>query len=223
MRFGIAIPRLPFLRCYSWLSCFFPKSKRTLTLCLVAGLWLALMVSTVDAQSVTNNPIFQFGAFYNLDLDFSPGQPITMNGKVHCNGTIWMYPQASATFNDVVEATVIVTNKDNPNDQQNLSSYITPIHYNGGPPLSGVAPVFFSPLYAGINPNNPEAILNLPPAGAGAPNSNAYAPSNQIYLYNECDLIISNSIIGTNGALRDQHHDFLSGHKSVAGPAPTHQ
>ena len=49
------------------------------------------------------------------------------------------------------------------------------------------------------NPTNVEAILNLPPAGLGVPNDAGYTPSNQMYLYNECDLIISNSATGTNG------------------------
>jgi hypothetical protein len=145
--------------------------------------------------------VFQYGAFYNMDLDFSPGQPLTMNGKVHCNGTIWMYPQATATFNDAVEATVIVTNKDNPNDQQNLSSYVTPIHYNGGNPLSGVDTIAMPINGAGGSATNVEAILNLPPTAIAAPNSAAYLPTNQIYLFNECDLIISNAIAGTNGAI----------------------
>jgi len=142
-------------------------------------------------------PVFQFGVFYNLDLDFSPGQALTMNGKVHVNGTLWMYPQAAAVFNDSVEATVIVTNKDNPNDQQNMTSYTTPITYNGGNPLSGVDTIAMPINGSG---SNVEAIINLPPAGIAAPATAAYDPTNQIYLYNKCDLIISNSSSGINGA-----------------------
>ena len=151
------------------------------------------MVSTAVAQSSTNAPIFQYAAFFNLDLDLSPGQAMTMNGKVHVNGNFWMYPQAAATFNNTVEATMWVTNADNPNDQQNLSYYTAPT-YNGGAPLSRVGR-----LNMLINTTNVEAMLNLPPAGLGVPNDAGYMPSNQIYLYNECDLIISNSVTGTNG------------------------
>ena len=161
----------------------------------MAGLLPVLFVPTAVAQSSTNVPIFQFGVFYNLDLDLSPGQPMTMNGKVHVNGTFWMYPQAPAIFNDIVEASVVVTNKDDPNDQQNLTSYTSPT-YNGGPPRSGVGRLDM------LITTNIEAILNLPPAGLGVPNDAGYMPSNQIYLYNECDLIISNSVSGTNGNSR---------------------
>ena len=146
---------------------------------------------------LANVPVFQYGAFYNLDLDYSPGQPMTMNGKVHCNGIIWMYPQATATFNDTVESTIIVTNKDNPNDQQNLSSYTKPINYNGGPPISGVDSLNMP--VAGSN-TNVESILALPPTAIAAPNDAAYEPTNQIYLFNKVDLIISNAYNGTNGA-----------------------
>ena len=55
-----------------------------------------------DHFSVTNSesffrllqrwPVFEFGIFYNIDLDFSPGQPFTMNGTVFANGDIWMCP-----------------------------------------------------------------------------------------------------------------------------------
>jgi hypothetical protein len=192
MRFRAAVPGLAFLRWCGWFPFFFYKSKRVPAFCLLAGLLPAMLVPTAVAQSSTNVPVFQFAAFYNLDMDLTPGKPMTMNGKVHVNGTIWMYPQASATFNDIVEASVVVTNKDNPNDQQNLTSYTAPT-YNDGPPLSGVGRLDML-----INTTNVEAILNLPPAGLGVPNDAAYMPSNQIYLYNECDLIISNSVVGTN-------------------------
>lgn len=198
MRFRSTVHGLVFLRWWGRCPFFFHKSKWALVFCLIAGLLPALLVPTVVAQSSTNIAIFQFGAFYNLDLDFSFGQGITLNGKVHANGNLWMCPQGSATFNDTVEATGVVTNHDNPNDQLNMTFYASYLHYNGGSPISWAAPRSFSSLYANINPTNPEPILNLPPAGAGAPDPNAYTSSNQIYFYNQCDLIISNSISGTS-------------------------
>ena len=90
---------------------------------VLAALLAKFLIASGPAQSSTNT-LFQYAAFYNLDLDFSPGQPMVFNGKVHVNGTFWMYPQNTATFNDTVEATIIVTNKDNPNDQQNLTTNI---------------------------------------------------------------------------------------------------
>jgi len=162
------------------------------------GMMSAVVQETANLAAI---PVFQFGVFYNLDLDFSPGQPLTMNGKVHVNGTMWMCPQADAYFNDVVEATQVVTNKDNPNDQQNLtynSSYRHVVSLTGGNPRNGVDALNI-PVAGGIS--NVEAILNLPPVALGAPNAAAYYTSNQVFLYNKCDLIISNSFRGTNGAL----------------------
>jgi hypothetical protein len=138
-------------------------------------------------------------------MDLSNGKPMVMNGKVHCNGNIWMYPQASMIFNDAVEATLVVTNHDNPSDQQNLTSFVQPTYatLSGGVPnpLSGAAPLFLLPINSNIGPANAEAILNLPPVGSGAPLAAAYATSNQLYLYNECDLIVSNAITGTNATI----------------------
>jgi hypothetical protein len=188
--------------------------------CLIAGLLPALLVPTVVAQSSTNIAIFQFGAFYNLDLDFSFGQGITLNGKVHANGNLWMCPQGSATFNDTVEATGVVTNHDNPNDQMNFTFNASYLHYNGGSPLSGATPLFLSLVNANINPTNVEAILNLPPPGSGVPDPAAYAVSNQVYLYNTCDLIISNSLTITNGAswYRTNLNIYFSDWNNPAGP-----
>jgi hypothetical protein len=44
-----------------------------------------------------------------------------------------------------------------------------------------------------------EAIINLPTGTNAAPNPGAYTTNGQMYLFNESDLIISNSISGTNG------------------------
>jgi hypothetical protein len=146
-------------------------------------------------------PIFQFGVFYNMDLDLSNGKPMTMNGKTFVNGNIWMYPQNTMTFNDSVCATLLVTNDDNPNDQQNLTSCTAPTYNftaNGGKALSMATAVTMPLNGTNSNPTNVEAILNLPPVGLGAPNSAAYQDSNQMYLYNVCDLIISNAATGIN-------------------------
>jgi hypothetical protein len=149
-------------------------------------------------------PVFQFGAFYNMDMDLSNGKPMTMNGKTFVNGNIWMYPQNTMTFNDTVSATLLVTNHDDPSDQQNLTSYTKPTYNftaNGGKALSFATAVTMPLNGTNSNPTNAESIINLPPAGLGAPNPAAYADSNQMYLYNECDLLVSNAATGINPAI----------------------
>ena len=216
MKFRLAIPRLALMPSRCPVSLLLRTTRKVAVWRVAVGLLAAWFVPNVFAQASTNIPIFQLAAFFNPDLDFSPGQTITFNGKVHCNGTIWMCPQANAYFNDIVEAVVVVTNRDNPNDQQNLTYIASYVHYSlPGQPVSRVAPLLLSTANANINPTNSESILNLPPPALGAPNSAAYAPSNQIYLYNACDLIISNSIRGTNGVLGTNltiyYQDFSQG------------
>jgi hypothetical protein len=160
-----------------------------------------MAATVIEKLQMAGIPVFQFGVFYNMDMDLSNGKPMTMNGKTFVNGNIWMYPQNTMTFNDTVAATLLVTNHDNPSDQQNLTSYTVPTYNftaNGGKPLSLADAVSLPIAGANSNPTNVEAILNLPPTGLGAPNTAAYISSNQMYLYNVCDLIISNSISGTN-------------------------
>jgi hypothetical protein len=156
-----------------------------------------------ESMQLAAIPVFQFGVFYNLDLDIGNGQAMIMNGKVHCNGTIWMCPMALMTFNDRVEASIIVTNADNPSDQQNHTFSSSNLKYviTLNNPVSGADTLNMPINGVSSNPTNLEAIINLPPAGVAAPAAAAYYPSNQIYLYNECDLIISNSASGINGAL----------------------
>jgi len=159
--------------------------------------------TVIQSLQMASIPVFQYGVFYNMDMDLSNGKPMVMNGKTFVNGNIWMYPQASMTFNGSVMATLLVTNADDPNDQQNLTSYTTPTYNftdNGGKPLSKANAVSLPIGGPNSNPTNIEAILNLPPASVAVPNDAGYAQSNQVYLYNKADLIISNSAtgIGTN-------------------------
>jgi hypothetical protein len=148
-------------------------------------------------------PVFQFGVYYNMDMDLSNGQQMTMNGTTFVNGNLYMYPQALMTFNGSVEATLNVTNVDDPNDQQNLTSYTTPTYNftaNGGKPLSKADSVSLPIGGPNSNPTNIESLLNLPPAALAVPNAVGYLPTNLTsYLYNAATLIISNSVSGTNG------------------------
>jgi hypothetical protein len=144
-------------------------------------------------------PIFQFEVFYNLDLDISPGQPMVVNGPVFAKGNIWMWPYTAMAFNNAVASASFVTNHIEPYDQQSSSGYVAPT-YTAGQPISQVAPLVLM-----ISATNPapsslmQEFLNLPPPDVGAPNSAAYLSTNQIYLFNEADLIISNSASGLSG------------------------
>jgi hypothetical protein len=56
------------------------------------------------------------------------------------------------------------------------------------------------PIGTNNNPASVEAIINLPPGTNGAPNAYAYTTNGQMYLFNEADLIISNSPNGLANA-----------------------
>lgn len=54
-------------------------------------------VITVNAQSI---PVFQFGVFYDQDLEFHPGPSMTFAGRVHTNGNLYTYN--NVTFDGVL-------------------------------------------------------------------------------------------------------------------------
>ena len=45
---------------------------------------------------------FQFGVFYNENLEIHPGYDMTIGGRVHCNKNIYMWPEKKLIFNDPV-------------------------------------------------------------------------------------------------------------------------
>jgi hypothetical protein len=160
-------------------------------------------------------PVFQFAIFYNLNLEMAAGNAQTIQGPVFCNASIW---EGSAALNFSTNVEAVGTNFTSSVDPFN-STYT-----NGSAAIvgstadfSGTPQANFAPNTQGnpkdnataltlpiagatnSNPTNVEAILNLPPAALSVANTSAgYATTNQIYLYNECDLIISNASIGTN-------------------------
>jgi hypothetical protein len=146
-------------------------------------------------------PIFQFAIFYNLNMEIDPGSTMQVKGPVYCNASIWANGTGGSsglTFLSSVDAvgTITTTAADPFAD-----------NYNGpAAPTFDVSPLTNQPsLTMPISGTNNSAssvqnILNLPPKGLGAPNPAYLAPSNQSYIFNEADLIISNSSTGINNA-----------------------
>jgi len=151
-------------------------------------------------------PVFQFAIFYNLDLDMSPGSPMSINGSTFCNENIWCYPGGQMTFNGSVEAAgnYFFHWDTNGDESGNIASPATTPKFNDGTPLSHADPLVL-PIGAGTDStttNNSaavEAIINIPPANDAAPQQIAYVTTNQVYLYNEVSLIVSNAAFGVNG------------------------
>jgi hypothetical protein len=47
--------------------------------------------ATLGAEFLVGNiPLFQFVAFYNRDLEIAPGPPMTLRGRVHTNGNLYL-------------------------------------------------------------------------------------------------------------------------------------
>jgi hypothetical protein len=44
-------------------------------------------------------PVFQYAIFYNMDMEVFNGPTMTVNGKVHSNGTLYYAPAATLTIN----------------------------------------------------------------------------------------------------------------------------
>jgi hypothetical protein len=165
----------------------------------------ATVMQTFQAARI---PVFQFAIFYNLNLEMDPGQPQTVSGPVFCNANIWE-GNANLQFDSTVQA--VGTNytwqldpfsKNYPASGDSTAAYTgTPLanFALGAPSDHNNALTMPIGTSTNSNPTNVEAIINLPPTLLGAPNPAAYAPSNQVYLFNESDIIISNAPWGTNG------------------------
>ena len=147
-------------------------------------------------------PVFQFAIFYNVNLEIDPGAAMAVNGPVFCNQGIWA-GTANVTFNSTVASAKLVY--DQTTDPTNQNPWVA--HDDTGTPDGNfaIAPLANQDsltLPIGTTNNDPaavEAIINLPPTSLGAPNANAYGTNGQMYLFNQSDLIISNSASGLAG------------------------
>ncbi len=89
-----------------------PASQRTLTTGTLAGLHALVKSFTISSAGYKSAdrsrvalqqsfetalvPIFQFAVFYGNDLEIAPGAEMTLIGRVHSNGNLWV--QAASTL-----------------------------------------------------------------------------------------------------------------------------
>jgi hypothetical protein len=142
-------------------------------------------------------PLFQFAVFDNMDCEINPGAAMTINGRVHSNKNIYATGASAAqllTFNNEVEAVLDVFMNRMPGDTPRSNNVVFsdtnyPVHH---------AESLTLPIGITNSPESVHLMLDLPPAAVAAPNLAAYYESNQVYAYNQADLIISNAPSGTN-------------------------
>jgi hypothetical protein len=140
---------------------------------------------------VQSTPVFELAIFYNLDLEINPGSAMTINGRVHGNNNIYATGSSSGsplTFLNTVEAVQQVNQFSSPLDPRSPARNGNVVFSITNNPLSNVAPLFL-PIGA---TNDPATILGIPPADTDPASTAGLA-----YLYNEADIIITNSPTGT--------------------------
>ncbi|MBK6751875.1 MAG: pilus assembly PilX N-terminal domain-containing protein [Pyrinomonadaceae bacterium] len=120
-------------------------------------------------------PIFQFGIFYDDDLEFHPGPRFDFGGRVHSNGSLFLQAgdgvyfsskvsTANHVFTDVSKNGSPWTNWDDDVYIKNASGNYVQLQYNMGSVLNTVvngAPVTTSPLPTAYKSNNWKTNSNL--------------------------------------------------------------
>ena len=137
-------------------------------------------------------------------MEINPGASMTVNGRVHSNYNIWATGSSSGSpldFNGTVDASGFVTNSPSLLDPQNYRiAWQRQLCRHQQP---GIQRRFPDPAHRRapptIIPSMSRPSSNLPPDDMAAPLPAAYSTNGQVYLYNEADLIISNSPSGING------------------------
>ena len=151
-------------------------------------------------------PVFQFAIFYNLNLEIDPGGSMTIAGPVFCNQNIWE-GSPNTTYKSTVSAvgTNYYTGGSSVADpfcSGKTDSGNSTFLISGQPTDANNALILPIGGSSDNNPTNVEAILNRPPASLSVSDTSdiGYLDTNQIYLYNASDLIISNAQTGTASA-----------------------
>jgi hypothetical protein len=123
-------------------------------------------------------PLTTWAIFYNGKLEFTQCATMTVNGRVHANGPIYVGTSASLTFNSGVSTTSTVTAPANDGQSAYVNWNTT---FNGNPSYTtNVASVTVS-----MNMTNSHFLIDIPPAGEDSMSS-----TGQQRLYNQAQMIL---------------------------------
>jgi hypothetical protein len=146
-------------------------------------------------------PIFQFEAFYSLNLEINPGPQMYITGKVHGNANMFLAPQTGLEFFDGVEAVGQVYYDRMTNDPAYGSGKVMPVFDQ--PPHAAISGADSMTLPIGTNnsPSEIVKILDVPPAG-----EDPLSPLGAARFYNQADLIVTtfpNGLVSVMAGLWD--------------------
>jgi hypothetical protein len=133
-------------------------------------------------------PVFQFLAFYSLDLEVNPSPQMTLTGKVHGNANVYLAPVTGLEFVDTVEAVGDIIKDRKPDDPQHGSTKVDPTFDKGS---NTNANSLTLPIGTNNTPADVAKVIDPPPAG-----ENARSPMGQQRYYNQVDLIVTTSPLG---------------------------
>lgn len=74
----------------------------------------ATAILSVNAQTI---PLFQFGVFYEDDLEILPGAPMTFMGWVHTNGNLYLSSNSATFQSNLTTPDSVFWNRKNTNDR----------------------------------------------------------------------------------------------------------
>ena len=146
-----------------------------------------------DVQLVSI-PIFEFGIFYAIDMEFNPSDNWTVSGPVHCNGTIYAQPDRTLTFQGRLTAAGRIVQDKHPDDP--VSRRFGRIDYNGG--REERVKSLNLPLGVENSPENWRALVGIPPK-----KEHADSLLGQQRYYNKADMVIlvyDKEVVTTSGS-----------------------
>ena len=128
-------------------------------------------------------PIFNFAYYYGGDMEFSPGETMSVNGRVHCNQNMYLQPGNGLTFQTHVTAVRTIFPNYHPSDPR---GYFAPtITYNAL--HDGRVNSMSLPIGTNNTSTNLHKIIEVPPSTAVEPTNSAMG---QMRYYNKADLIV---------------------------------
>jgi len=166
---------------------------------LLSAAFLDLNVAVRQDFQLAFVPIFQFGTYYAVDMEYNTFSARIVTGKVHGNANVYISPDSTLEFTDAVGAVGKIFHNRHPDDPK-PSSGILPVY--DGSHLEKISSLTLPVGSTNNNPTNVRQILYPPPAG-----ENPSSVLGRQRYYNKADLIVTT----TTGNVSIQFNNFGNG------------